>query len=212
MKKSMFVVLVGVLITLFSLSGNARADDVLTFVLSNEAPGYLIDELIAGGYGNSSLYETLLGLQAASGGVITDAFLETLALCPPGSEIFTAPLSNYTGVNNPVCINADGTLGIRPIFGRSYDGKPGYVTNQAHYPGIALANFTMAESPTYYIDAGSSGEPSLIYYQSIGIAWADADSASIPTLNEWGLILLSLVLAGAGLIYVKRGSRVKFLH
>lgn len=29
-------------------------------------------------------------------------------------------------------------------------------------------------------------------------------SASIPTLNEWGMILLSLAMAGAGLVYMKR--------
>jgi hypothetical protein len=57
MKKSMLVVLAGMLLALFSLSGKALADsdDPRTFVLSNELgtgnEGGLIDQLIAAGYG-----------------------------------------------------------------------------------------------------------------------------------------------------------------
>lgn len=66
----------------------------------------------------------------------------------------------------------------------------------------------MATAPMYYIDAGTlvSGQGVTTYYQAIGIAWAGAatPAASIPTLNEWGMILLSLVLAGAGLVNMRR--------
>jgi hypothetical protein len=91
-------------------------EEATTFVLSNESGGYLIDELIKAGYGNSSLYDTLVALQGTSGGVISDAFLATLAACPAGSEIFTASLSNFAGLNNPVCINSDGTLSNTGYF------------------------------------------------------------------------------------------------
>lgn len=192
----------------------ADADDPRTLVLSNElgpeGEGGLIDRLIAAGHGSDNLYEVLQFLSAQPGTGIPADFVASVGNNPPGSDVFTATLSNFAGLNGPVCINADGTLRNNAIFGRIYDGQTGYVTSQVDYPGIALANFTMAESSTYYIDAGA--RPLGGRYQAIGIAWADADSASIPTLNEWGLILLSLVLAGAGLIYIKRGSHVKFLH
>jgi hypothetical protein len=185
--------------------GIAYANAWRSFVISNEAPGYLIDKLIAAGHGSDKLYQVLQFLAAQAGSGIPSDFVTEVGNNLPGSEVFTAALSNFAGLNNPVCINADGTLTINGIFGREYDGEVGYVTNQVHYTGVALANFTMATAPIYYIDAGSSGGPSPINYQAIGIAWAGAAApASIPTLNEWGMILMVLFVAGVALVYMKR--------
>ncbi|MFH1152392.1 MAG: IPTL-CTERM sorting domain-containing protein [Pseudomonadota bacterium] len=186
--------------------GIAWCNSMLTFVLSNEAPGYLIDLLITDGYGSSNLYDVLVHLQLLSGGVITDEFLNTLA-GHPGSEVLTAPLSNYTGANNPVCINADGTVNILGIFGRDYDGHTGYET----YPtsGVDRELFTHATSQQYYIDAGFNGSGGgYYYYKAFAIAWAGTATA-IPTLNEWSLILLSLALAVVSLVYMKRRRGVE---
>ncbi|MFH1155560.1 MAG: hypothetical protein V1793_17280, partial [Pseudomonadota bacterium] len=60
MKRSIIVVLVALLtLVQFAMSGNAQVapTEVRTFVLSNEGPGYLIDDLIARGYGNSNLWQ-----------------------------------------------------------------------------------------------------------------------------------------------------------
>jgi hypothetical protein len=186
--------------------GVASANNVLTFVISNEAPGYLIDELIADGYGSSNLYQVLVTLAPASGGVISDAFLETLALCPPGSEIFTAKLSDFAGLNNPVCISADGTLSINGIFGRDYHGQTGYAT---YPPSGGRESFNYATNPQYYIDAGSRSTPDgTTEYKAFAIAWSgDRTPASIPTLNEWGMILMSLAMVGTALFYMKRRRR-----
>ena len=166
MKKSMLVVLVGLLLALFSLSGNVNADstDPRTLVLSNElgpaAQGGLIDRLIAAGYGSQNLYQILQLLASQPGTGIPADFVASVGNNPNGSEVFTAALSNFAGLNGPVCINADGTISINPIFGRDYDGRTGYVTNKVYYPGISLANFTLATSPVYYIDAGArAGTP-----------------------------------------------------
>ena len=160
MKKSMLVVWVGLSLALFPLSGNVQADssDPRTLVLSNElgaaGQGGLIDRLITAGYGSQNLYQILQLLAAQPGTGIPADFVTSVGNNPGGSEVFTVALSNFGGLNGPFCINADGTMSIQPIFGRDIDGVTGFVTNNILYPGIALANFTMATSPIYYVNAG----------------------------------------------------------
>jgi hypothetical protein len=62
----------------------------LTLVLSNESPGYLIDRLVAAGYGDASLYEVVQYLHGVVGEVIPSTFVAALAATPPGSEVKTA--------------------------------------------------------------------------------------------------------------------------
>ncbi|MCX6223908.1 MAG: MBG domain-containing protein [Bacteroidia bacterium] len=158
-----------------------------TFVLSNEAPGYLIDHLIEAGYGNSSMYEVLVALKPTSGGVISDEFLATLASCPAGSEIFTAGLFNFAGLNNPVCVNSDGTLSINAIFGRDYFGKEGYVTYTDNQQGVGNESFTFATSAQFYINAGVYSEVGTIfYYKAFAIAWSNSTTKAITVTANSG--------------------------
>jgi hypothetical protein len=145
-----------------------------TFVLSNEAPGYLIDNLIANGYGDKNLFEVLKALQPVSGGAIPLEFVNQLAACPPGSDIFTSVLHYFGGLNNPVCINSDGTLSINAIFAKHYFGKEGYATYPESQAGVGKQLFTYAASPDYYIDAGISGTSggTTIRYKAFAIAWS----------------------------------------
>jgi hypothetical protein len=145
------------------------AEAPTTFVLSNE--GGLIDYLIAAGNGSGSPYDALLTLQSSSGGVISDEFLDKLATCTEGSEVFTAKLSTFAGLNNPVCVNSDGTLRINPIFGKDYFGKEGYTTYPESQAGVGRELFTYSTNPEYYIDAGASlGESR---YKAFAIAWSN---------------------------------------
>jgi len=78
-------------------------------MLSNEAPGYLIDNLIDNGYGDSSMYTELQYLQPLSGGAIPQWFMDSLAACPANSDVFAAKLYNFSDPsNNPVAIGEDG--------------------------------------------------------------------------------------------------------
>jgi hypothetical protein len=179
MKKSMLVVLVVLLLALFSLPGNVQADpvDIRAFVLSNELgselEGGLIDQLIAAGHGSDNLYQVLQLLAAQPGSNIPADFVTAVGSNPAGSEVFTAPLNNFTGLNGPVGINADGTIIICPIFGRDYDGHAGYVTGNATIAGVARISYTLASNASYFIDTGSSSVfvPGQNYL-AIGIAWA----------------------------------------
>ncbi|NPV90600.1 MAG: beta-propeller fold lactonase family protein [Firmicutes bacterium] len=177
-----------------------------TLVLSNEEGG-LIDNLIAAGYGNKSLFDALVSLQEASGGVITDDFLETLALNDASSPILTQMLNSYTGLNGAIAINTDGTVfTMTSVKGRDYHGQSGYST----YPeGGAIELFTYADSAEYYIDAESGGTT----YKAFAIAWssgvkvagAATDSSvtmtpggnSVSTDNTWEIDVTAGTLKGA---------------
>ena len=143
-----------------------------TFVLSNEAPGYLIDHLIATGYGNTNLYQVLVALMPTSGGIISDEFMAALAKCPAGSEIFTAALSIFGGLNNPVGVNSDGTLLITGLYGKDYFVKTGYETHSGNQSGVGAELFTYSVNPVYNIDTGVS---STTYnnYKAFAIAWSN---------------------------------------
>ena len=146
---------------------------VRTLVLSNE--GGLIDELVAAGYGNYSLYDTLMSLQPVSGGMITDGFLVTLKNCDADSEVFAATLSTFTTVtNNPVGINSDGTLIVFDIYGTDYYGDTGYKTYKADQAGVGRIRFTTPESADYYIDTGIFNIINWrdYYYEAVGIIWS----------------------------------------
>ena len=102
------------------------AATTFTIMLSNESDGYLIDKLIAEGYGSSSLYEVIGWLEVYSGdAAIPESFLQAMADTPSGSDVHTADLSNFSGLNNPVGASDDGTIIIAGIYGRDYFGVKG---------------------------------------------------------------------------------------
>jgi polyhydroxyalkanoate synthesis regulator phasin len=142
-----------------------------TIVLTNEA-AKLIDKLIAAGHGNDNLYKALELLQPFFSGVITNRFMKTLDSTPAGSEVFTAALSSFAGVNNPVCINVDGTVRVQPIYGRNYHDKPGYTTTKSNMAGVGTVWATAADSPAYYINAGTAtvGD-NTITYKAFAVVW-----------------------------------------
>ena len=142
-----------------------------TIVLTNEA-AKLIDKLIAAGHGNDNLYKVLELLQPYFSGVITNRFMKTLDSTPAGSEVFTAALSSFAGVNNPVCINVDGTVRVQPIYGRNYHDKPGYTTTKSNMAGVGTVWATAADSPAYYINAGTAtvGD-NTITYKAFAVVW-----------------------------------------
>jgi len=183
MKKILLTAMMVILVSSLALAGTGRIDlniekQADTFMLSNEAGGYLINELIAAGYGNSSLYDVLVHLAPTSGGVISDAFLATLRACPAGSDVFTASLSNFADAsNNPIGIGSDGNLIVAPIYGRDYYQKEGYLTNTGNQIGVGRELFTYATSPQYYIDAGANTTSigpvnTTTYYKAFAIGWS----------------------------------------
>lgn len=204
MKRFLVAAWFALTLALAFLPGPALADsnDSRSFVLSNELgstgnQGGLIDRLIAAGHGDDNLYEVLVFLYGQPGTGIPQDFRDSVGNNLAGSDVFTYPLSNFASIaNNPICINADGSLHVVSIYGRDYDGRLGFVTNQVDYPGIAVANFTMAESSTYYIDAGD--RPAGGRYQAIGIAWERSARSFVISNEAPGYLIDKLIAAGHG--------------
>ena len=144
-----------------------------TVVLTNEAGG-LIDALIAAGHEDDTLYEVLELLQPYSSGIISDRFMQTLASSPADSEAFTVSVDDGNfAVNYPVCINADGTVTIQPIYGRDIYGNTGYTTTGSNLDGVGTIWVTTPDDSAHLIDAESSGiiEGKTAYYKAFAILW-----------------------------------------
>jgi hypothetical protein len=147
---------------------------VTTIVISNEAPGHLVDYLINNGHGSETLLQVLNYLKARSGGIISDAFYGQVAGALPGSEVFTATLSNYAGLVGGIEIGTDGTISIPDIQGKSYINVTGYATVPSQDRQFT---FTYAQDEPHYIYTHSAhfGGGVIRYYYAFAIVWKQAD-------------------------------------
>jgi hypothetical protein len=169
-----------------------------SIVISNEAPGYLVDHLIAMGHGGETLFQVLGYLKAQSGGVISDAFYDQVAGAVPGSEVFTATLNNYAGLDGGIEICADGTISIPSIEGSDYQGKTGYPSRRS------LDNqftYTYAQGEAYYIYTHTTeygGGVTRDYY-AFAIAWKHEAVTTFIISNEGpGYLVDHLIAQGHG--------------
>jgi len=159
--------------------------------------GGLIDRLIAAGHGTKNLSQILQLLADQPGTGIPADFVTSVGNNPAGSEVFTAPLSNFAGLNSPVGISADGTLIIVNIFGRDYDGDVGFVTNNATITGDARVSYTLASNSSYFIDTGVSidfGPITGQNYMAIGIAHANASRSCVISNEAPGYLIDKLMI------------------
>jgi hypothetical protein len=190
-----FILLIVIYFLTTGVNAAQSSPNALTLIISNEAPGYAISNMIAQGYGDSSLVAVVKALQPASGSVIPKAFPDTLLLRPKTSEVFTAKLKDFTGLNNPVGINSDGTILISGIFGKDYISKTGYITSGFSSSTLKRLAITGANGSQYYIDSGVEG-PGKKNYQVFAVVWSRASSLTIS--NEGGLIDRMIALGHGG--------------
>ena len=199
MKKQTFLIL-ALFISLFCnvnalpVPGNETTTNTATSIVLSNEEGRMIDQLIAAGYGNISLYKTLFLLQESSGGVISDAFLDILGVCPAGSPIFTKKLKDCKGISGGVAINTDGRVFTTNIKGRSYFGQTGYSTHPPGQFGMGRELFTYANSPEYYINAESGGKT----YKVFAVGWSSNQVPTFMLFNEEGGLIDKLIADGHG--------------
>ncbi len=159
-------------------------ETVTTFILSNEAPGHLVDYLIAQGHGNETLFQVLGYLKAQSGDVISDEWYNQVAAAPVGSEVFTALLLNYAGLSGGgIEIAADGTLYMPSIEGKDYDSAPGFATAPSQNGEFT---FTYTQDVSHYVfthDMNYGGGSSKDYY-AFGFAWRNGYTVFLPLVER----------------------------
>ncbi len=120
-----------------------------TFVLSDEAPGHLIAELVAGGYGNANLYEALVAIQQNTdpsiAGVLTFSFIDSLEGCSAAHPIFTTKLSSVSGA---VAISDDCSITTTALQGSTFTGQPGTATGVYTISGVGPASAVYSTTTT----------------------------------------------------------------
>jgi hypothetical protein len=187
-----------------------------TLVLSDEAPGRLITNLVAGGYGNANLYDGLVAIRDNTdpgiSGVITFPFLFNLAGCSASRPEFTIKLTNFVG--SAVAISDDGTVQTRSLQGSTFSGQPGTTTASYVISGVGPATSVSSTSSTpltswnQSIAVGSS--TATVTYSVFAILYTQGSTGTpvaTPTLSQWGMLLLAGLLAGAGALALRRRAR-----
>jgi hypothetical protein len=156
-----------------------KPEIVTTFILSNEAPEYLVDYLIAQGHGNETLFEVLGYLKTQSGGIIPDAWYSQVAAALPGSEVWTATLNNYAGLVGGIEICADGTLYIPNVEGRSYEWTPGFATALSQN-GQFTFTYSQDVGHDIFTHQKNYGSGQIKNYFAFGIAWREGYTDYLP--------------------------------
>jgi len=188
-----------------------------TFVLSDEAPGNLITALINAGYGDYGPYDLLVTIQANTNpsvaGILTPAFINALAACPAGSQIFTTLIKNYPP-GSSLAISTDGTVQITTVRASDYFNTAGTST---------LLTDLVIVGNTYFVHAGTT--PLIADFTTPMTTWdvtsggvtttynvfaiasgsvTSSESVSVPTLGRWGLIVLVLLLGLSSRFLLRR--------
>jgi hypothetical protein len=114
------------------------------YVLSNEAPGYLIDRLVAGGHGSQSPYAVLRYLQGMPGSDISPAFLAALADAPSCSYAVSMPDLAVPAAGGTMAL----TIHTDSSCFWSISGLPAWLTvgGDAQRTGSATVTLTAAAS------------------------------------------------------------------
>jgi hypothetical protein len=156
---------------------------VTSFVISNEAPGHLVDVLIAQGHGNKTLFELLGWLKARSGGVISNQWYNQVAAAPVGSEVFTATFGNYRGLDGGIEIAADGTCYIPAVQAKNYDGQPGYAST-ASQDGQFTFTRSLDVAHNIYTHGHHYGGGVIRNYYAFTIAWGKEGRVYVPLVRN----------------------------
>ena len=167
--------------------------EATTFVMTNE--GGLIERLISAGNGDKNIYDIMELLKPVTSGIISNRFMQILVSNDVGSKLFTTNLNDYAGANNPICINADGSILINPIFGKQYD--IGFILLDTYLQGVGKFYITTPSEESNLIDAGT--DENGIPYKAFAIAWKpNPDTAQTVVMTNEGGLIDSLIAAGYG--------------
>ena len=175
----------------------ARAATYQTLVLSNEGANGLVSQLVAAGYGNENLYQTLVDMvgntRPSVGSVITPAFLSLLRSQPVSSAVLTTQINSYSIPGQALAISSDGTVQVLSIFGASYQGVSGASTLVSDISGVGAAKFLFPTASGGTITSFTSGGNT---YNVIGIGFSGEQAYVLS--NEGGGLISQIVAAGYG--------------
>lgn len=115
-----------------------------TFILNSDSPAALISTMINKGYGNYTVYQALLQMQADAdpsvAGIISPSFLSALSNSPPDSPIFTEKLTSFPA-DRSLAISTNGTIKSVKICITDYTANPASSTQATRISGIGNVYF-----------------------------------------------------------------------
>jgi hypothetical protein len=144
------------------------------------------------GFPEVVLFEDLTLLEADKGKTF---FIENDAHDPDFSNMALA-LTN--GIDNYIGMGKLGNYGIKSEsswFGKNPDFKGYKITAFS----LKLEEIDFEETPNT-----NSINPCLISYKYKITVYGIPQAAAIPTLSEWGMIILALLMAGTAIVFVKK--------
>jgi hypothetical protein len=199
-------------LVLAALPARAINQNQDTFVISNEAPGFLITKLINAGHGGDSVYQATVYLASLPGvgAILTPAFLNALANCPSTSQIFTTTLTQVLANGISVSISTDGTARYDDVEGGPFTGTfPVIQTGNGTVQNVRIVHSTVSTAPlnATVIEGPLAGMTTT--YNAFAVAWALANSpattpVATPALSQWSMLLLAGMLAGAAALQLRR--------
>jgi hypothetical protein len=152
------------------------------FALSNEPPGNLISKLVAAGYGEDNLYQALVDIVSHTNpsvnGILTSAYLQTLKVTPPSSQILTTQLKTMDTPNHTVEVCDNGTIQTEPMNGSGFSAV-GFPSLVSKISGVGNTNFTYGTNTNPYLMVIEDTSAINTTYRIFGMAWGVTQPPSL---------------------------------
>jgi hypothetical protein len=164
-----------------------------TFVLSDEAPGHLIANLVAAGYGSLNPYQALAQVvkdtNPSLAGVITPAFLLSLRNCAAADPLFTLQLQNLNYSGSAIAVSDDCSVQIRSVQGSSFNGQPGTTSLATTISGVGPATAVSSTSSTpltsWTQNVAVGGGSATVTYNVFAILYAPGSTPPAPITSTF---------------------------
>jgi len=152
----------------------------------------------------------------------TESDIAPTAEAPPGTDLTNGSANYYDGsfVDNTYYTTVAGAYGFKPsdgAYGTFDQGGNVWEWNEAdilddgQYRGLRGGSFSSYDYYLHAMDRNGDGDPTDEgYYIGFRVAKVPGPDPAIPTVSQWGLVAMALLVLTAGtLVWARRGAAKK---